>query len=64
MTPYNAIAFLNVKNDRGNTAIKYRNIKNVEAFERFLIRQHGGNLQAINYYVKETRQFHHQIKFK
>lgn len=61
---YNAIAFLDRPNDRGNKAIKYRGIKNIGKFERFLMASHGQNLTAINYYLKETKAFHHQTKFK
>lgn len=63
-TLYTGIVFLEKPNENGNTALKYRGIKNTARFERFVIEKHGQNLTAINYYNKETRSFSHQTKFR
>lgn len=43
--------------------IKYRNINNLEKFERFAMKKFSDRLGAINFYEKESKQFFKQIKF-
>ncbi len=63
MSTVNAIVFLHNKNIRGNTEMKYRTIKDLGKFERFLMIKFSDNLKCINYYNKDTREFIRQVKF-